>query len=297
MDITLRQIEIFLNVVDIGHLTQVSKDMNLSQSAISMSIKELENAIGRPLFDRINKRLTLNEVGRSFHQEIKPAYRKMLDIQTEFQSSPNKGNFRVGASTTIVDYIMPQIAGSYMENYPEVKITLSSGNTQSIVDKVKEGLIDVGFIECNINDHDIIKEKVGVDELVIVTGSLEMCTNDPIEIIASQKWILQEKGSGARETFLSSIKNRVDCINIFMELTNIESIKSALQNKNSYAGLSKIAVNKEIQEKKLFRVDVKDFECNREFFMIYHKNKFKSGLFEKFTFFAKKMIAQMLDGK
>ncbi len=297
MDITLRQIEIFLNVVETGHLTQVSKDMNLSQSAISMSIKELESSIGRPLFDRINKRLTLNEVGRSFHSEIKPLFKKILDIQTEFQNSPNKGNIRVGASTTIVDYIMPQIVSSYMEKYPEVKVNLKNGNTQDIIEGVKEGIIDVGFVEGNVNDHEIIKEKVGVDELIIVTAEEELRHSCFIDSIASKKWILREKGSGTRDIFLNCIKDKIEKLNVFMELSHTESIKSVLQNKTTYACLSKIAVDREIKDGKLFQVNVKKFDCKREFFMIYRKNKFKSDLFDKFTFFAKKMMSEILEAK
>jgi len=70
MKLTLRQMEIFLNVVNSGHLTNVAKQMKLSQSAVSMSIKELENILGRPVFDRINKKLVLNEVGRAFYKEV-----------------------------------------------------------------------------------------------------------------------------------------------------------------------------------------------------------------------------------
>ena len=96
MKLTLRQMEIFLNVVASGHLTNVAKEMNLSQSAISMSIKELESILGRPVFDRINKRLVLNEVGRAFCKEIEPLFRKLSDIEYEFQNSENKGMIRVG---------------------------------------------------------------------------------------------------------------------------------------------------------------------------------------------------------
>ena len=85
MKLTLRQMQIFLNVVVSGHLTNVAKDMNLSQSAVSMSIKELENILGRPVFDRINKKLVLNEVGRAFYQEIDPIFKKLADIEYEFK--------------------------------------------------------------------------------------------------------------------------------------------------------------------------------------------------------------------
>ncbi len=141
------------------------KEMGLSQSAISMSIKELENILGNPLFDRINKKLILNEMGRSFEKEIAPIVKRLRDIEYEFKNTANKGMVRVGASTTIVDYLMPPIICSYMNNYPNVKISLKEGNTQQIVELLKGGKIDVGFIEGIVNDSEIIKEVIGIDEL------------------------------------------------------------------------------------------------------------------------------------
>ncbi len=116
-----------------------------------MSIKELENILGNPLFDRINKKLILNEMGRSFEREIAPIVKRLRDIEYEFKNTANKGMVRVGASTTIVDYLMPPIICSYMNNYPEVKISLKEGNTQQIVELLKSGKIDVGFIEGIVN--------------------------------------------------------------------------------------------------------------------------------------------------
>jgi len=294
MKLTLRQMEIFLNVVKEGHLTNVAKGMGLSQSAISMSIKELENILGNPLFDRINKKLILNEMGRSFQKEIAPIIKKLNDIEYEFKNTVNKGIVRVGASTTIVDYLMPPIICSYMNNYPDVKIGLKEGNTQQIVQLIKNGEIDVGFIEGIVNDYEIIKEIIGVDELVVVTTDINLNREVSIESLQDRQWVLREKGSGTREVFLDYIKERVDHINIFLELGHTESIKSLLMNHRCLTCISKIAVQKDIINSKLLRVLVKDFECKRNFFMIYHKDKYQSELFEKFTHFAKTMINQML---
>ena len=294
MKLTLRQMEIFLNVVKQGHLTNVAKGMGLSQSAISMSIKELENILGNPLFDRINKKLILNEMGRSFEKEIAPIIKKLNDIEYEFKNTVNKGIVRVGASTTIVDYLMPPIICSYMSNYPDVKIGLKEGNTQQIVELIKSGEIDVGFIEGIVNDSEIIKEIIGVDELVVVTTDTTLTKELSIDTLQDRKWVLREEGSGTREVFLDYIKERVDHINIFLELGHTESIKSLLMNHKCLTCISKIAVQKDIINSKLFRVPIKDFECKRNFFMIYHKDKYQSELFEKFTYFAKTMINQML---
>ena len=214
MKLTLRQMEIFLNVVKSGHLTNVAKEMKLSQSAVSMSIKELENILGRPVFDRINKKLILNEVGRAFHKEISPLYKKLSDIEYEFKNSLNKGMIRVGASTTIVDYLMPPIICSYMNNYTDVKISLKEGNSKEIVDMIKAGTIDIGFIEGIVSDHEIIEEKIGVDELIVVTADATMNEEYFIDSLAQKKWVLREEGSGTREVFLDYIKEKTEPLNI-----------------------------------------------------------------------------------
>jgi len=293
--LTLRQMEIFLNVVKEGHLTNVAKDMGLSQSAISMAIKELEKILGNPLFDRINKKLILNEMGRSFQKEISPIVKKINDIEYEFKNTVNKGMIRVGASTTVVDYMMPPIICSYMNNYPDVKVALKEGNTKNIVDQIKDGKLDVGFIEGMVNDADIIKEIVGIDELIVVTTDPELNKKCFIDSIQSRKWVLREEGSGTREVFLDYIKDKVDHINIFLELGHTESIKSLLMNHQCLTCISKIAVKHEIENNKLIQVPLKNFECKRHFFMIYHKDKYKSELFEKFVYFTKSMMIQMLD--
>jgi DNA-binding transcriptional LysR family regulator len=289
--------EIFLNVVKSGHLTNVAKEMKLSQSAISMSIKELENILGRPVFDRINKKLVLNEVGRAIHKEIDPILKKLTDIEYEFKNSENKGMIRVGASTTIVDYLMPSIICSYMSSYPDVKITLKEGNTKEITQMIQDGSIDVGFVEGFVSGSDIIKEKIGIDELLVVTADEKICKSCYIDELAEKRWVLREEGSGTREVFLDYIKEKVDNLNIFFELGHTESIKSILMNRECLTCISKISVENEIREGKLHRVNVKNFECKRDFLMIYHKDKYHSTLFEKFLFFSKKLMMQMLENE
>ena len=293
--LTLRQLEIFLNVVKEGHLTNVAKGMGLSQSAISMAIKELEKILGNPLFDRINKKLILNEMGRAFEKEVAPIVKKIDDIEYEFKNTINKGMVRVGASTTIVDYLMPPIICSYMNSYPDVKIALKEGNTKNIANLIKEGELDVGFIEGVVNDADIIKSIVGVDELIVVTADKSLANECFIDTIQDKKWVLREEGSGTREIFLDYIKDKVEHINLFLELGHTESIKSLLINHQCLTCISKISVSKEIENKKLIQIPLKNFECKRNFYMIYHKDKYRSELFNKFVTFAQSMMRQVIE--
>ena len=295
MRLTLRQIEIFLNVVELGHLTNVAKKMGLSQSAVSMSIKELENILGRPLFDRLNKKLILNEMGRDFHRAVEPLYQKMEDIEYEFRNSENRGTVRVGASTTIVDYLIPGIACRYMNAYPEVRIQLKEGNTREIAAMVRRGELDMGFVEGTVEAPDLVTEVVGDDELIVVTADETLAARSWfIDELAAERWVLREEGSGTRAIFLDYIKEKVPELNIFMELGHTESIKSLLQSGKALTCVSALAVREELRDGRLKKVEVKKFHCTRHFYAIYHKDKYRSELFEKFLGFAKEVIGETL---
>ena len=223
-------------------------------------------------------------------------FKKLSDIEYEFKNSENKGVIRVGASTTIVDYLMPAIICSYMSSYPDVKITLKEGNTKEIADMIKDGSIDIGFVEGFISGPDIIREKIAIDELLVVTADKSLCEAKPIDYFSDKRWVLREEGSGTREVFLDYIKEKVDELNVFLELGHTESIKSILMNRECLTCISKISVESELAEGKLYQVPVEDFECKRDFLMIYHKDKYKSALFEKFVFFSRKLMTQMIEG-
>jgi len=233
-------------------------------------------------------------MGRAFQKEIYPVFKKLLDIEYEFKNSINKGIIRVGASTTIVDYLMPSIICKYMSNYPDVKITLKEGNSKEIPNLIKSGDIDVGLgIQC-INDPEIIKETIAVDELIVVTADKSLSKEYFIDAISTRRWVLREEGSGTREVFLNYIKNSAKNLNIFLELGHTESIKSILLNHQCLTCISKISVQQEIKEKKLIEIKLKNFKCKRDFLMIHHKDKYHSELFEKFSYFAKNMITSTL---
>ena len=103
-----------------------------------------------------------------------------------------------------------------------------------------------------------------------------------------KKWILREIGSGTREIFINKIGAISEDLDIFMQLQDFEEIKTiVLNNKNTVTSLSKVIVQKELDEKKLFQIKLKNLELKREFYLVYHKEKSKNLLFETFVEFIK----------
>lgn len=299
MKITLRQMEIFLEVALVGHLTKVAERMGLSQSAVSMSIKELESIIGYKLFDRINKKLVLNEKGRAFAEAISPLVSKLNDIEEEFKNDENNGELLIGVSTTIADYLIPPIICQYMNSFPQVRVDLKVGNTRKIVEIIENGQADLGFVEGNVDSTAIKQEVVGLDELIIITGdkSLAMAQDEYyIDNLLEKQWILREEGSGTREVFLTHLGDLASQLNLFMELGHPESIKNMLiQSGKCLSCLPRISVMKELERGDLYEVKIKNLKFERQFLLIYHKDKYKTSLLSKFIYFTRMQLGKILE--
>lgn len=284
---TLKELNFFYKLCENPQVTQVANELNISQSAISLAIKSLENSLNEKLFDRIGKKLILNEKGKFFKEKTFSHYIMLLDAQNIFQENKLAGNIKIASSKTISNYIMPNIYFDFLSKYSDVKLDILTLNSSKIIDMILKSQLDIGLIEVDTQNASLIKEKLGNDELIVVTSDEE---HEKIAFIDNiyKKWILRELGSGTREIFINQLGEIAKELDIFLELQDFEEIKSiVLNNKNTVTALSKVVVKKELKEEKLFEIKLKNIELKREFYLIYHKDKSKNLLFETFIEFIK----------
>ncbi len=284
---TLKELSFFYKLCENPQVTQVASELNISQSAISLAIKSLENSLNEQLFDRIGKKLILNEKGKYFKEKTLPSYLALMDASTIFQENKLAGNIKIAASKTISNYIMPNIYYDFLSKYKDVKLDILTINSSSIIDKILKNELDIGLIEVDTQNSSLIKEKLADDELIVVSSDEKHPQIAFIDAI-KKRWILREIGSGTREIFMSKIGEISKELDIFMQLQDFEEIKTiVLNNKNTVTVLSKVIVKKELKEKKLFEIKLKNIEFKREFYLVYHKDKTKNLLFETFIEFIK----------
>lgn len=290
---TLRQLELFLALVKTPHLSQVAKDLGLTQSAVSMSIKALEETLGKPLFDRIHKRLVVNENGRYFYRMVDPLVIGLRESEAMFRDQDLLGDIKVGASSSIANYILPQIIYEFAEKYQGVRLEKITGNTEEIGKLIEDGELDIGFVEADYNNIEIEREVLGLDELYVVTGDKELVRDEEynMEELLSKRWILREKGSGTREVFLhymeTSKKKYKKRFKPFLEVGHTEAVKSVLRNKGAVSCLSRISVMNELTAGQLYRLKIRDFKFARSFYTIWHKDKYFSSVLQEFIYFTK----------
>ena len=284
---TLKELSFFYKLCDNPQVTQVALELNISQSAISLGIKSLENSLNEQLFDRIGKKLILNEKGKYFKEKTFSHYLALIDAQNIFQENKLAGNIKIAASKTISNYIMPNIYYDFLTKYSDVKMDILTINSSKIIDKILKSQLDIGLIEVDTQNSALIKEKLCDDELIIVTSDKNYPKIAFIDAI-KKRWILRETGSGTREIFINQLGEISKELDIFMQLQDFEEIKTILlNNPDTVTAISKVIVQKELKEKKLFQIKLKNLELKREFYLVYHKEKSKNLLFETFVEFIK----------
>ncbi|MDD2509459.1 MAG: LysR substrate-binding domain-containing protein [Aliarcobacter skirrowii] len=221
---TLKELNFFYKLSENPQVTQVASELNISQSAISLAIKSLESSLNEQLFDRIGKKLILNEKGKYFKEKTLSHYLALIDATTIFQENKLAGNIKIAASKTISNYIMPNVYYEFLSKYKDVKLDILTINSSKIIENILKSQLDIGLIEVDTQNSSLIKEKLGNDELIVVTSDKNYKKEAFIDTI-EKKWILREIGSGTREIFIHKIGEIAKELNIFMQLQDFEEIK------------------------------------------------------------------------
>jgi DNA-binding transcriptional LysR family regulator len=286
MRLTLRQLQIFTAVADTGSTTAAGMHVALSQSAISDALSELESLLNAQLFDRVGRRLVLNDTGRA----LLPHARVLLDgahgIENQFgvgrSSQSGTGiitNLRIGASTTIGNYLLPALVASHLRTSTGTRIGVTIGNTSEVAAAVARLEVDLGFIEGPCHEPEVQVHPWLEDELAIVCAPSHALIRDKqaarvsLKVLRQQRWLLREPGSGTREAVESALLPHLHQWMHAMQLGSTEAIKQAAVEGLGIACLSLCAVQDLISLQRLVVVDSTLPKFTRRLYMVHHRQK------------------------
>lgn len=282
MHITLRQLEVFAEVLKSGSTTQASQMLALSQSAVSAALTDLEGQLGVQMFDRVGKRLVVNEHGRLLYPRALALLEQAGEIEQLFRE--DNGAIRVYASSTIGNYILPEVIARYRKDFPTLPLEMSVGNSQDVINAVADFRVDIGLIEGPCHSADIIAEPWLDDELVVfcapdsawITGEVTLDT------LAKAPWILREKGSGTREIVDYLLLSHLPQFQMGMELGNSEAIKHAVRHDLGISCLSRRVIAEQLAVGSLVEVAIPLPTLSRTLWRIHHQQKHLSNALKRF---------------
>ncbi|MEG0518570.1 MAG: LysR substrate-binding domain-containing protein [Bacteroidales bacterium] len=273
MDFRLR---VFVKVADNLSFTKAAKEMFISQPAISKHISELESFYKVELFERQGGKICLTHEGKillSHARQILDKY-DTLAYDMELLSGRFSGEIKIGASTTIAQYLISPLLADFITRFPSVKVTLVTGNSEQIENALEEHKIDVGLVEGNKRRHNLKYSHFAKDELVLVTSASNKCCETVYlshrsPLLTSLPLVLREVGSGTLEVIEKALLEHhvpLESLTILLQIGSTEGIKQFLESSpNSYAIVSIISVLKELKHNQLKVIDIQGVEMVREF--------------------------------
>jgi DNA-binding transcriptional LysR family regulator len=258
MNVSVRKLEILLGVARLESVTKAADELRLTQSAVSMALTGLERDAGGQLFKRIGKRMILNERGRMILPEAEAALAGVRSFDALLSPSGGlRGDLRIGASTTIGNYLLPSIVADFARANPEVRVSMQVGNTAQMCAELADGNIDLALVEGPVHLHSLDVKKWRGDELVVIVNRDDEWLHHrrvTAKMLSAAKWIMRERGSGTREVFEKAMQERVDRYKVLLELGHTEAIKKAVEAGLGASCLSRLAVSRELEHGWLYEV-------------------------------------------
>ncbi|WP_339842884.1 LysR substrate-binding domain-containing protein [uncultured Halopseudomonas sp.] len=279
MKYSLRQLEVFLATAFHENLTRAAESLAMSQSAASSALRDLENQFGIQLFDRVGKRLQLNELGQSIRPRAQALMEQAESLELALGRQLASGNLKVGATLSIGNYLAVEIMARYMREQNGARVKLEVANTSSIVQRVLNFELDVGLIEGEAQHPELDMLPWREDSLVVFCAPDHPLAGRPwltdADLLEAQ-WIVREPGSGTRQHFEWAMHGLFPQLQIMLELQHTEAIKRAVEAGLGIGCLSAITLVEAFERGSLVPLPVPHRDFRRRFYFALQRNKFRS---------------------
>jgi len=279
MRYTLRQLEVFLAAAHLQNITRAAESLAMSQSAASSALKELEQQFDVLLFDRVGKRLQLNEQGRLIRPKAEALLAQAQELEQALLEHAEAGPLKVGATLSIGNYLAVNIMANMMKKQPLAKVSLEVANTSSISQKVLNYELDIGLIEGELQHPELELIPWREDKLVVFCSPNHAFAKEPQLSdgqMSTADWILRETGSGTRQAFDRAMHGLLPQLNVNLELQHTEAIKRAVEANLGIGCLSEITLADAFERGSLVALATPQRDFSRQLYFILHKQKFRS---------------------
>ncbi|MGS0741706.1 LysR family transcriptional regulator [Glaciimonas sp. GG7] len=279
---TLEQLRIFIAVAERQHLTQAAAVLALTPSAVSASIKVLEERYGVPLFNRVGRGIETSEAGQIFLVEARRtlASARAAELALAELGGLKRGTLTIQASQTIASYWLPPLLVKFHQSHPLIALSLTVDNSHNVGQAVVQGIADLGFVEGAIEEPAIVATTVAQDSMVAVVAPTHPWAKgnrlQATDLLGAQ-WILRESGSGTRSAFESVLQaNAIDlqAVHIALTLPSNEAIRSAVMAGPFATVMSELVVASYLQAGLLVKANIA--LPTRAFYLLRHKERYKT---------------------
>jgi DNA-binding transcriptional LysR family regulator len=246
--LTLRQLEVFAAIARGGTTRAAGDEISRSQSAASNALGELEAVLGVQLFDRVGKKLVLNENGRALLSRAAGILEQSAEAQSLFTAA-HAAPLRLASSYTIGEYLLPELIAGWKAVHPRSPVAVEIANTHDVFESVAAFRVDIGFIEGTHTHAELSVRRWRTDHMVVIAPPGHPMASRKVSArqLANATWVVREPGSGTREAADRWLIPQLPAMQIELELSTNEAVKRAVAAGIGLGCLSELAVRDAIK--------------------------------------------------
>ncbi len=290
----IEYLKYFFEVASVKSISKVANSCHISQPALSQQIQRLEESLSFKLLERSNKGVELTDAGQIVEKYARNLI-KSYDNMLEDLAAINKNNctMRIEACPTMATYALPCTIYKIKEEYPNYNYCLISSMSDEIEHNVLKDACDVGFVQGIPMDQDLVSSKVGTDRMVLVASSdYNIKSEISIDELIKYPLVMIHDKYQCRKQFNEMLKEKgfnLERLNVLFNLDSTESVKSSVLKGHGLSLLPYISIKKELYNKQLKEIKVKDFEMLYEIYIVYKRDKDMNKGTKEFIQFLKKI--------
>jgi len=291
MNITFRQLEVFEVVARLRLLsyTKASKELHLSQPAVSMQIKQLEENAGLPLFEQIRRKTYLTEAGQEMYHYCRTIAHQLEEAGEVFEQLKGlkSGRLEITVATT-ANAFATRMLSMFNKRHEGSTVSLDVTNRERLLQQLADNEKDIAIMGRPPEDADLVTEAFADNPLVVVAApdhSLVGKQPIPLYMLQDQTFVVREKGSGTRTAMQRFFEEHNLSITSSMEMNENEAIKQAVQAGMGLGVVSIHTIELELETKRLVILDVEDFPIMRHWYLVHRKEKRLSPITQAFKDF------------
>lgn len=287
------RLKVFYTVAQRLSFTRAAEELSITQPAVTRHIREIEQHYQVRLFDRNGSRISLTPAGSILLQHARELFTLYGNLELELSSlnEEHSGQLRVGASTTIAQYVLPPLLAAFHRRFPGIRIHLTTGNSEQIAQMLEQKQIDIGVVEGYTRDTSFQYVRLVGDELVLTAAAghpLARKGSIVPDALYQLPLVLREPGSGTLEVIahaLAPLGIRLADLHTEIQLGSTEGIKAYLQHSEGLAFLSIHAILKELKYNELCVIEIEGLRIDRDLFLIRPQGDAAAlpGLFQKYA--------------
>ena len=301
LHLTLRQLRVFDSVAHHLSFSRAAEALHLTQPAVSMQIKQLEEAVGLPLFEQLGKKIYLTVAGKEFLHYC----RNILDQLTEAENvlaemkGVDRGKLTMGVATT-ASYFATQLLAEFCKRYPKVSVSLNVTNRETLLQQLAQNQLDMAVMGKPPEGLDLDMTSFMENPLVIIAAvnhPLAHTSDIPLSRLQQETFLVREQGSGTRIAMERFFTEQGIKLTTGTEMSTNEAIKQAVQAGMGLGILSLHTVSLELEANRLVVLDVQSFPIMRDWYVVHRKGKRLTATAQMFKEFLLKEGAQIAEEK